>query len=96
MSDLELLFKAEDKVTRWIAERNYASAQLDLATMRRNMRCLISQHEPLNSIDIDRDKLRIIFSYIEHGNATGLVNEIRNLENGKRKESENLASLDNT
>ena len=93
MSDLELLFKAEAKVDRWRAERNYASSQLDLAMIRRNMRQLISQHEPLNSTGIDRDKLRVVFSYIEHGSVKRLETEIWNLENAKRKESENLASI---
>ena len=91
MSDLELLFRAEEKVTRWIAERNYASSQLDLAMIRRNMRHLISQHGPLRSLDVDREKLRIIFSYLEHGNTARLKRE-----NAKRKESENLASPNNT
>ena len=92
MSDLELLFKAMREVDKWMAERNYASSQLDLAMMRKNMRELISQHEPLHSVDIDRDKLRAVFSYLEHGNATRLENEVRNLRNGKRKEAENLAN----
>lgn len=96
MSDLELLFKAEARVDRWRAEYNYASSQLDLSTTRRNMKHLISQYEPLNSIDIDRDKLRVVFSYVEHGNITRLKTEIWNLENGKRKESENLATTNNT
>ena len=77
MSDLELLFKAEEKVARWIAEYNYASAQLTLAKARRNMRYLISQHEPLSSLGVDRDKLRIIFSYVEHGNTVRLKNEVK-------------------
>lgn len=77
MSDLELLFKAEEKVNRWEAECNYASAQLDLALIRRNMRHLISQHEPLNSLGVDRDKLRAIFSYVEHGDIMRLEKEVR-------------------
>ena len=79
MSDLELLFKAERTVDRWRAERNYASSQLDLAMMRRNMRLLISQYEPLHSIDINRGRLRVIFSYVEHGNVTRLKKEVEDV-----------------
>ena len=78
MSDLELLFKAEEEVAKWKAERNYTTARLEIATMRKNMRYLISQHEPLNSSDIDREKLRYIFSYIEHGSILRLRKEIEN------------------
>ena len=76
MSDLALLFKADEKVSRWTAERNYASAKLDVELMNRNMRYLISQYEPLCYIGVDRNKLRIIFSYVNHGDLKRLKREI--------------------
>lgn len=76
MDDLALLFKAEERVLRWKAERNYATAELDIALIEKNMRYLISQYEPLNSLKIDREKLRGLFSYIKHGDLARLEREI--------------------
>ena len=81
MSDLSLLFKSQEKVSRWKAELNYASAQLNVELMKRNMRFLISQHEPLSLFDIDRDKLRVIFSYVSHGDKNRLRREMEGSHN---------------
>ena len=75
MSDLSLLFKAEERVRHWKAEAENASARLDMALMERNMRYLISQHEPVASLNIDREKLRHILSYIEHGDVNRLIRD---------------------
>ncbi len=45
--DLANLFKAHDKVARWRAERENASARLELETIKERMWELHSQHEPL-------------------------------------------------
>lgn len=50
MSDLANLFKAHDEVKRWSAERENASARLELARIKERMYELRSQHEPLNEI----------------------------------------------
>ena len=85
MSDLDLLLRAEEKVLRWRAEREYASAQLELEMMKKNMRYLISQHDPLHSIDVDRNKLRLIFDYILHGDEKRLIREHLNMEGEKSR-----------
>ena len=65
--DLRRLFFEEDNVLRWKAERENSSARLDLARAKRNCAFLISQHEPVNSLNVNRDVLREILSYIWHG-----------------------------
>lgn len=67
MSDLVQLFMEEERVRRWGAERENASARLELAQMRRNIAHLLSQHEPVASLGLDRDMLRIALNFVSHG-----------------------------
>jgi len=80
MSDLANLFRCEEETRRWYAEYNYSSAMLDIARISEHMSYLISQHEPLNRIGVDREKLRCLFSYLKHGDLHRLDNDIEKLE----------------
>lgn len=65
--DLSNLF-AKQTATR--AERNAyeaASARLTLAQMRERMAELLSQAEPLNGLEVDREKVRQVLRYVECG-----------------------------
>ena len=66
-NDLLALFRAHDEVARWSAERENASARLELAHMRARMAYLLSQHEPVHSLGVDREKLRALLAYVKHG-----------------------------
>jgi hypothetical protein len=79
VADLSNFFHAQDETARWRAESERASARLDIARMKQSMALLISQFEPLESIGLDRDKLRVIFSYIGHGDLGRLARDIQTL-----------------
>lgn len=79
MSDLQDLFHAQDDVKRWRAERENASARLQIASYGERVAYLLSQHDPIASLGLDREKLRIVFNYLEHGNITRLYAEKANL-----------------
>ena len=67
MNDLSVLFQAEDHVLRWKAEMENAMARYELAQTRKRIAYLISQHEPVNSLGINRERLRLVLAYIQHG-----------------------------
>jgi len=67
MSDLNTLFYREEETRRWRAESENASARLELAHMRERMAFLISQHEPLHGLNLDRETIRKVFTFIERG-----------------------------
>ena len=75
MSDLQRLFSAQDKTARWKAEMENASARLELAWIEERSAYLISNAEPVNSLLINRNKLKAILSYLHHGNLNRLKEE---------------------
>jgi len=76
VSDLSVLFSREEEVRRWSAERESASAQLDLAKVRKNCAHLISQHEPVASLGLDREALRLALQYVQHGDENRLMRDL--------------------
>jgi len=84
MSDLSNLFNAEEKERRWRAERESATARLELAMMRKNIMYLISQHEPVGSTGLNREMLRIVFRFVEHGDLKRLMREIEERVNASK------------
>ncbi len=80
MSDLNNLFDCEEKTRRWKAERENADARYELAILKEHMAYLISQHEPIFTINIDREVLRLIFSYLTHGSTSRLIEEYKKLK----------------
>lgn len=69
MSDLQKLFNAQDITARWRAESEGASARLEIAQIKERAAYLISQHEPVASLGLDREALRAALSYLWHGDA---------------------------
>jgi len=76
MSDLATLFECQEKSRRWMVERENATARLELAEIDRHCAYLISQHEPIASLDINREQLRLVLNYVRHGNMHRLKGEI--------------------
>lgn len=76
MSDLQELFMTQEQVARWKAERENASARLELAQARSCCAYLLSQHDPVHSLGIDREALRILLHFISHHDKGRLAREI--------------------
>ena len=67
MSGFARLMHAETEVLRAQEAYSHGATHLQLSRMRRNMAFLLSQHEPVKSLGIDRDRLRLALEFIEHG-----------------------------
>ncbi len=69
--DLANLFRAHDQVARWRAERENASARLELETIKERMWELHSQHQPLGDLcganNLLREKILAHIFYVVVG-----------------------------
>lgn len=74
-NDLGALFSAQEQKRRWMAERENASARYELAKINEACASILSAHEPVASLGIDRDALRVLISYIHHGDQGRLHRE---------------------
>ena len=79
MNDLMALYAANDKVARWRAESENASARLELAKISENCAHLLSQHEPVNSLGLDRERLRLALGFVNHGDTSRLMRDFEEL-----------------
>lgn len=77
--DLARMFGAQEEVRRWTAERENASAQLQLARAREARARLLSQHEPVASLGVDRAVLRVLLNYTSHHDTGRLGRELAEL-----------------
>jgi len=73
--DMATLSTAHDAVDRWKAECENADARLKLARIHENMARLISQHEPVASLAVDRETLRHLLRFVVHGDLKRLERE---------------------
>lgn len=76
MSDFNNYMSAQAETRRWIAERENASARLELAGIRERCAMLLSQHQPVQKMDLSREKLRLVFAFLNHGDVHRLDREI--------------------
>jgi len=60
---------------RWTAERENASARLELAKMRECCALLVSQYDPVFSLGIDRAKLKVLLAFVQHHDTARLRRE---------------------
>lgn len=74
--DLQALFSAQEEVRRWRAESENASARLQLATAKEARAALLSNHEPVASLGMDREALRILLSFTVHGDTKRMHREV--------------------
>ena len=63
------------EVKRWRAERENASARLALAETRACARLLISQHDPVSALGINRDHLKVLLDFVQHHDVARLRRE---------------------
>ena len=82
-SDLGQLFSAQAEVRRWKAESENATARLELSRMRESLAFLLSQYEPVNSLGIDRESLRVLLNFVAHGDACRLAKGVTELKGDK-------------
>ena len=80
MSDLAKLFAAQGEVRRWQAERENATARLQMARADEARAFLLSQHEPVASLGIDRATLRVLLDFTVHCDKARLTREIAEME----------------
>lgn len=67
MSDFQQLMHADTKVKHRKAECEAADAKLEIARMLRNIAFLLSQHEPVATLGLDREALRRALDFVQHG-----------------------------
>jgi len=77
--DLQRLFSAEGDVRRWRAESENAGARLQLARADEARAFLLSQHEPVASLAVDRCALRVLLSFTQHCDKDRLRREVAEL-----------------
>jgi hypothetical protein len=81
--DLGRLFSAHDKVERWTAERENATARLELARRDENAAFILSQHEPVATLGMDREALRVLLDFLYHGDKARLNRAVSALQTPK-------------
>lgn len=63
-------------VQRWKAERENADARLEIAKTRECINLLLNQYEPLYSLGIDREALRILLLFLTHHDSDRLERDV--------------------
>lgn len=64
-----------DAAKRWMAERENADAQLQLARIRECCKLLVSQYDPVFSLGIDREYLKVLLDFVLHHDTARLRRE---------------------
>jgi len=76
MSNFGTLMLMREKSGRAWAEAEGARARYDLAKINERCAYLISQHDPVAQMGLDRDKLRLVLAYLRHGELPRLIREL--------------------
>ena len=84
MNDLANLYSAHDHVARWKAEGENASARLSLARASEARAYLLSQHEPVASLGLDRNVLRVLLNFTAHHDVARMTRELKALNTGEQ------------
>ena len=81
------LFNAQDNVRLWRNAVESAQANLEVAKVKANCNLLLSQHDPVNKMNIDREKLKMIFSFLWHGQLDRLQRDFESflVDNAKKE-----------
>lgn len=68
-----------DAARHWTAARENATARLELARTRECCSLLVSQHDPVFSLGIDRAALKVLLSFVQHHDTARLRRECETL-----------------
>lgn len=60
---------------RWTAEMENAEARRELAVTRECCALLVSQHDPVAALGIDRARLKVLLSFVQHHDPARLRRE---------------------
>ena len=75
MNEFGMYPSNNDTARRWMAERENATARLELAKMRECCTILVSQYDPVFSLGIDRAKLKVLLDFVQHHDPSRLRRE---------------------
>ena len=75
MNEFGMYPSNNDTVRRWMAEYENASAQLELARTRECCALLLSQHDPVYSLGVDRARLKVLLDFVRHHDPARLRRE---------------------
>ena len=75
MNEFGMYPSNNDTVRRWMAEYENASAQLELARTRECCALLLSQHDPVYSLGVDRARLKVLLDFVLHHDPARLRRE---------------------
>ncbi len=64
-----------DAARHWSAERENADARLTIARARECCKLLVSQHDPVHSLGIDRAVLKVLLDFVWHQDTRRLRRE---------------------
>lgn len=70
---------------RWRAEGENAAARVQLCIVDESSALLLSQHEPVHSLGINRDQLRILLRYVRGGDVARMNRELAEMANAEVK-----------
>lgn len=76
MNEFGMYPSNNDAVRRWVAERENADARLALARTRECCNLLVSQYDPVASLGIDRQVLKVLLDFVQHHDPARLRREI--------------------
>ncbi len=80
MSDFNDYMGKQEVTRRWKAECENAAARREIAQRNERAAMLISQHEPVASLGLDRERLRLALRFLVHGDAARLEREHHELK----------------
>lgn len=75
MNEFGMYHSNNDTVRRWMAEYENASARLELARTRECCALLLSQHDPVYSLGVDRARLKVLLDFVRHHDPARLRRE---------------------
>jgi len=75
-----------DSAKRWMAERENADARLQLAKSRECCNLLVSQHDPVNALGIDREALKVLLNFVQHCDPARLRRDCENFLASKKEQ----------
>ena len=67
MSDFSAYMSRKEVTAKFRAERDGATARLELALMHERCAEVMSQHEPLNTLGLDREAVRRLLCFLNSG-----------------------------
>jgi len=79
MSDYGMYPGNNDTVKRWRAEGENAAARERLARIHECCKLLLSQHDPVARLDLDRKRLGVVLDFVLHGDPARLRREVEAL-----------------